>query len=339
MKKVLSLVMALLVVLSLAACGGGKSGKNEIPLGVIVKLCEIYNISLTELVSENFISLDREIFTDESSIAHPQREDSILYIPRLGKKFITDPSDLDFGGYLQDYHCYFFPTLSGEKPILKGTLTLGGHSKSNVCEASFILDTNQKINNEKIYKTYTGCAIISTSVHSLYVILSSPEEGEICVINFRHFFIRHRDLDCRMAEVITNAAGESHAPTVHRMLISREEISDEHLEYVKPHLHLNSNDLIIAVEDLQAFRSESEYHNKLIDHLTYTTETSTLYSFKEDFVRSNALQFLTKDQLPLFLSKIRQYSCKMRYNKVSSRADENMYNLLRTLGYYSRQNT
>lgn len=312
------------------------SGKIEIPLGFIVKLCEAFNVTLPELISDNFISLDREIFTDEASVTHPRREDSVLFIPRLGKKFITDPSDIDFSGYLQNYYCYFFPTLSGENNILKGTLNLGGgNPKSNVCEASLILDTNQKIKDDTIYKTYTGCAIISTSVHAMYVILSSPDEGEICLINFRHFFIRHRLLDCRMAEVITNAAGESHAPTVHRMLISRQEISNGHLEYIKPHLHLNSNDIFISEEDLQSFCNESENHKRLIDHLTYTTNTSTLYSFKEDFVRSNALQFLSKEQLPLFLSRIRHNSYKMRYNKVSSRADENVHKLLTILGYFS----
>ena len=42
MKKVLSLVMALLVVLSLAACGGGKSGKNEIP--------DVFGVNYTDAI-------------------------------------------------------------------------------------------------------------------------------------------------------------------------------------------------------------------------------------------------------------------------------------------------
>ena len=42
MKRVLSLVMALLVILSLAACGGGKSGKNEIP--------DVFGVNYTDAI-------------------------------------------------------------------------------------------------------------------------------------------------------------------------------------------------------------------------------------------------------------------------------------------------
>lgn len=310
----------------------------EIPLSVAVALCEIFHVSISDLCHSEPIDESSEAETAIHPI--PTQGEAALCIPKLGDKFITDPADRDFSGYLQDYFCYFFPTLSSEDTILKGTLTLGEDpTRKNVCAATLKLDTNRKKNNEPVYKTYTGCAIISSSVHAMYIVLSSPNEGEVCMLNLRHFYIRHHQLNCRMAEVITNAAGETHTPTVHRMLLSRQEISDQHLEYVKPHLHLNSSDILISEEALNAFRHESEQHDKLIGQLTYTTDKTTLYAFKEDFVRSNAKQLLSKEQLPLFLTEIRAQSHKMRYNKVSSRADENIHNLLSMLGYYSDTDT
>lgn len=310
-------------------------GDVEIQLSVVVKICEVFKIPISELVSDNFIYIDRDnapTALDET----PERKDSVLYIPIMGDKFTTDPKDRDFNGYLQTYYCYFFPTLSNEDRILKGTLTL--RAGASVCEASLLLDTNRKRNGEPIYKTYSGCAIISTSVHAMYIILSSPDEGEICVLNLRHFFIRHQSLNCRMAEVLTNAAGETHAPTVHRMLMSRERVSDEDLQVLAPHLHLNSSEILISKEALMSIEGDkSEKHKNMLEHLVYLVDEEPVYRFREDYVRSNALQFLNKDETLVFLSQVRERSNKMRYNKVSNKVDETVHSLLRSMGYFANE--
>ena len=90
------------------------NGQSNVQLSVIVKLCEIFNISITDLVDENFQYNSHAITTDTSGLEKVHINDSNLVIPKLGKKFITNPQDEDFEGYLQKYHCYFFPTLSKE---------------------------------------------------------------------------------------------------------------------------------------------------------------------------------------------------------------------------------
>ena len=196
------------------------------------------------------------------------------------------------------------------------------------------LNTNKKKHGKTVYKYYTGCAIISKAVESCYIVLSSPKEGEICIINLRHFFIRHQDLDCRMAEVITNGAGECHFPTVHRMLLSRVPIKEEHLQYITPHLHLNSSDIHIKKEDLKKLEIETESYKDLIEHLLHRIKPIEIYDFKEDYVISNAKQFLSKEETRLFLSAVRNNSYKVRYNKVSNKLDETVRELLLSLGYY-----
>lgn len=321
-------------------------GDVEIQLSVIVKICDIYNIPITDLIKEDFLYVNREIVTESERITPSRRDDSALYIPRLGSKFITDPSDLDFAGWTQKYFVYFFPTLSSERKILRGTLELT--PSNNVCEAKLELNTNRLRNGTPIVKRYTGCAIISTSVHALYVVLSSPEEGELCMLNMRHFFIRHQHLNCRIAAALTNSAGENHAPTTHRVLISREELSDRELTHVMPQLHLNSNDILIEKQALEGFRSwlpdcgdeetdpqaMAEDMDRLIDHLTYMVKPCEMYCFKEDYVRSNALQFLQKRETRQFLSAVRQQAYKTRYNKVSNKVDETVHGILRDLGRY-----
>lgn len=320
----------------------------ELPLSIIVKLCEIYDLTLDNLVSEHFTMEPQDISTNEQtamealSVNGP--DNAVLYIPQLGSNFISNADHLDFKGWLQDYHIYFFPTLSGVKEVLKGTLSLFKSEQTGVCEAILILDTNRKhADGSPIKKEYQGCAIISKSVNSLYVILSSEEEGELCMLNLRHFFIRHQNLNCRMASVITNSAGETHVPTVHRAFISREALPDEHLNLLLPFLHLNSSNIIIKQADMEQLLPVLEAQNqdkplryrKLLDLLTSQVDPEPVYFFKEDYVRSNALQILNskKDAL-IFMSMFRDASYKTRYNKVSNKADECIHNLLLSLGHF-----
>ena len=307
-------------------------GTVTIQFSVIVMLCDIFEIDISDFVREDFQYTSHNIPTETVALQNMNRDGAALYIPKLGDKFISNPTDRGFFGYKQDYHCYFFPTLSGESKLLTGTLSL--YERQSVCEASLKLNTNKLSGGNPIYKTYTGCAVISNSVNSLYIILSSSEEGEICVINCRHFFIRHQSLDCRMAEVITNGAGEGHPPTIHRMLISRDSIDDKHLPLITPHLYLNSSDILIRRDEIQSLRDESEAYQKLIDHLLHMVDPIEIYSLKEDYVRSNATQFLSKPEIRVFLSKIRDHSSKVRYNKVSKKVDETVHKLLISLGYY-----
>ena len=309
------------------------SGKSQIPLSIIVKLCEIFDISFSDLIKKDF-SYDNSDYSKTPQLStEVYKASPRLAIPELGTKFITNPKDEDFKGYLQKYYCYFFPTLSKENQLLKGIIEL--NEQGTCCEATLTLNTNKTRHGKTVYKHYTGYAIISKAVESFYIILSSAKEGEICVINMRHFFIRHQSLDCRMAEVITNGAGERHFPTVHRMLLSRSPIKDEHLPYLTPHLHLNSSNIFIKKEDLEILENKSVHHKDLIEHLLHRVVPIPTYEFKEDYVISNAGQFLTKDETRIFLSEIRNKAQKTRYNKVSNKLDETVRDLLLSLGYYT----
>lgn len=316
------------------------TGTVEIQLSVIVKLCEIFDLSITDLVREDFLLAEQEISTDEEAVLetfeYADPRDAVLYIPKLGNKFISDSGDLDFRGWIQPYKIYFYPTLSNDPNVLKGELFLSNSDLTGVCEARLTLNTNRtRKDGTPIIKEYTGCAIISTSVHAMYIILSSEEEGELCMLNMRHFFIRHQWLDCRMASVLTNSAGEGHVPTVHRALISREEIRDEDLALLLPQLHLNCSDILIREADLEQLRQQDERYDQLISHLTNLPKPEPVYFFKEDYVRSNALQFLRdKKETLLFLSAVRKLAYKNRYNKVSNKVDEYVHSLLCSLGYY-----
>lgn len=100
MKKVLSLVMALLVVLSLAACSDGKSGKNEIP--------DVFGVNYTDAIgileAEGF-----EVSAIETSVG--SFSDKLLYpLEKVdkGTVFKIDEYIIDNNGNLNKNYDVFY---------------------------------------------------------------------------------------------------------------------------------------------------------------------------------------------------------------------------------------
>lgn len=100
MKKVLSLVMALLVVLSLAACGGGKSGKNEIP--------DVFGVNYTDAIG--ILEADGfEVSAIETSVG--SFSDKLLYpLEKVdkGTVFKIDEYIIDNNGNLNKNYDVFY---------------------------------------------------------------------------------------------------------------------------------------------------------------------------------------------------------------------------------------
>lgn len=83
-------------------------GRRRIPLSLIVHVCEIFHVTLAELVDENF--------GGARQTANVYSDDLLQLIPYLGDNFVIDPSDHHFSGYLQTYYVYLFPSQGGRHP-------------------------------------------------------------------------------------------------------------------------------------------------------------------------------------------------------------------------------
>lgn len=306
--------------------------EKSIPLSIIVQFCEIFDVSLSDLVNPNFDYSTRNIIGSGSSTLRVYSTDLPLQLPNLGPSFVTDPNKPEFHGYLQTYYTYFLPTLPGEQKLLTGTLTL--EANEAVCEATLKLNINKVKNGQPIYKIYRGRAIISTSVRAVYILLTNDTIGELTVLNFRYFKLHSQPLDCRMVEVLTNAAGEDHPPTVHRMFMSRDEIRPEHLPLLIPHLYLNSSELYITEDNLELLRSESADYIPLVDALAAPQPPVRVYRWNEKYIHGLVEPLLDQNQLHVFISRIRDLSVHKHLNKASRQADTLTHNLLLSLDYF-----
>lgn len=305
-------------------------GRKRIPLSLIVHICAIFDISLEDLVDESFGGA-RQV-GGGNPVAEVYSNDLLQLIPSLGEGFVTDPRRPEFQGYLQTYHVYMKPTLNFVKRLQSGLLTL--EADGPFCKATLQIHSDERVAGERICKLYQGRAVISTSVDAVYVLLSSSIEGDLTFLSFRHSHRPHTPLNCRIAAVLTNEAGEFHAPTVHRLFLSRVPIAEEHFPLLVPHLYLNGKDLAIRADGLAALREEWQEYAPLIDHLTQVPPLPTYY-WSEEYVMGTGRFFLNHEQLYLFLSRLRGIAQVPYQNKASHTADLRLRNLLLMLGYYA----
>lgn len=315
-------------------------GRKHIPLSLIVHTCAIFQITLTELVDENFGGA--HCSGGSAPVAQVYSDDLLQLVPYLGSKIVVDPTDSHFSGYLQTYHVYLYPSKGLDTRIRTGTLKL--QAKNAVCEAVLEINTNKIRDGKPYIKSYRGRCVISTAMRSVFVLLTDQERGELSILNFRYHSLTTYPLDCRIACTLLNSTGVEHPPVVQRMFLSRTEIANEHIPLLLPHLHLNNGIIRVQKDQLDAMREEHGIYQVVIDELIRTYHPAPVYHFDEDDVLSAARRCLSEDGIPLrnpedprvnlFLTRLRALSDSDRFNKASRQADHLSRRMLRSLGYF-----
>ena len=308
-------------------------GRRRIPLSLIVHICDIFKLSLAELVDENF--------GGAKQVSGVYSDDLMQLTPYLGDNFVIDPHDPHFAGYLQTYHVYLFPSQGDDLRVRTGKLHL--RANNHVCEAVLEINTNKTRLGQPYIKRYEGRCFISTTMRSVFILLADREKGEFSVLNFRYHSLSTYPLDCRIACALLNATGVEHPPTMQRMFLSRTEIAAEHIPLLQTHLYLNNSITPIRKEQLESL-ADADGYRRVIDELFRTNQPQCVYYLDEDDVLSAARRCLGADGHPLrhpedpqvtrFLADLRTISEHSRFNKASRQADHLSRRLLRSLGYF-----
>lgn len=308
-------------------------GRRRIPLSLIVHICDIFKLSLAELVDENY--------GGAKQVSGVYSDDLMQLTPYLGDNFVIDPHDPHFSGYLQTYHVYLFPSQGDDLRVRTGKLHL--RANNHVCEAVLEINTNKTRLGQPYIKRYEGRCFISTTMRSVFILLADREKGEFSVLNFRYHSLSTYPLDCRIACALLNATGVEHPPTMQRMFLSRTEIAAEHIPLLQTHLYLNNSITPIRKEQLESL-ADADGYRRVIDELFRTNQPQCVYYLDEDDVLSAARRCLGADGHPLrhpedpqvtrFLADLRTISEHSRFNKASRQADHLSRRLLRSLGYF-----
>lgn len=308
---------------------GSEGNYYSIPF--LLKCCEIFDVSLEELITQDL----QEVAMGKGNKISTNNLKNNLDLVQAG--LITDINHQAFNGYVGTYYCYLYPTISSEKNILKGIMKICDDSADYTVSMKLNVPSKQDPTASSFCKDYEGLLIASNRLQSCYCILKSNELSEICFLVFRHIYLNNTSLDCRMAEVLTVSAGESHYPTVHRMFFSRQQLKEEDLRLILPMLNMNCSDIILSEEDMESLEREELIPPEILDQLKKQITPKKVYVFKENLIRSIAELADDKKKIPVYISAIRDKSLKNRYNKVSKKLDDTVRQLLISRGYYKDQ--
>ncbi len=245
---------------------------------------------------------------------------------------VFDPDKLEFSGYLSDepFYCYFYPTISSEHSLLCGRLRFTKNKARQRCDAFLEIEARQRrdADGEAVKKLYRGTLIVSIPQRSCYCILSNLEYGEICMLNFHHrYFLTQHSLQCRLACAITTSAGENRRPTVHRMLITKNALSDADLKILKPQMRLNTRKIILPKEEVDRLIQAGELPEQVAALFREGGPVAPMPYYAFDESRIQGMEIETMDRIRA-ISRLRDASAAPTYCKSSAKADELIFKYL-----------
>lgn len=287
----------------------------------IVQIANTLNVNLNDLLSESD-SLDVRTYQESE--------------PTSGQSRLIRRSDsLEMRPYLNSYYTYFFPTPSSSgDSILSGRIRFEHSEDKSKCIAKFSFETGKRDSqNKAIVKEYEGDLILSPTMSAAYCTLISEEIGEISYILFNYIPIIYEDLYCRVALVLTASAGANRMPTVHRMIITKEELTSKELSIVKGQLYLNKSEILISESGLESFLRDENLDESFEQYFCKPNQNSKLlglspvpyYCFDESVIQNSFLSPKVKNEA---INLIRKYSASPKCNKIGIKCDDAVYKFI-----------
>lgn len=291
------------VIISQGTISNISNKDKSISLSTVVGLCKGLEIDIHEILPE---TVHRKTGTISSF-----------------KMPTSTTNNNAYKGYIGEYHVYFFPTISNKEELLHGELVISPPSDEKTCSATMTLYTGDKrtINGKKveITKEYVGEFSISIPMQSGYCILKNTQMDEQCFFIFHHWHIYGNDLKCRMAVAATTSAGSNRRPTIHRLYMCREPLSEENQNYIRGQLRLNESEILIAKEQYEKLIAKENIPKEFCDIFEKESKLEQFYSVTEaKLVTCN----IVGKEFAQAISLLRDYSVAPKYNKVSMKTDE-----------------
>lgn len=285
----------------------------------IVQICDILKLNPAEVLSLN----------EETKINFEKKPSE----PSSPPKIITDADDDRFRAYLGDYHAYFYTT-QNENLIHDGIFSIKKDNESHRLVVTFEFETGEQDDiGKNIKKIYSGYAYYSSTMNTIYATLESEELGEISYLLFHFDFIAHLKLECRMAIAITAGSGTRRLPVMHRILFSRDEISKTDMEYLCGQLRLNDSEILLSENAFNTLLNMGVLPDSFFENFgegakgfVSSVAQVTYYHFNESLISGSFMPPLDKIKT---IGLIRKHSSAPRYNKISPKAEENIFKYLK----------
>lgn len=294
------------------------SGANIQTLQV-VQVCKVLGLNLSEV-----FSLDRD------AEIHVRERQGIQ-----SDQIVTDARNNVFRGYKGTYAIYFYTT-KNEDYIHHGIFKLVEDPVTHQCMADFRFKTGEKDENEKdIEKHYSGPVYYSLSMQTIYCEIYSEEIGEKSYLLFHYDFLAYQNLECRLVTAITVSSGVKRLPTMHKLLLTRNTLTSDDLDFLCGQLKLNNSEILMSENAYREFLRDPKLPEKFFEYFGekethaegFLSSVAKIpyISFNESLISDSFLSPFDKVKI---ICLLRKYSSAPRYNKISGKAEEIVYNYL-----------
>lgn len=274
---------------------------------------------IPEDISEPFLKLMNNI--EDIDRNRPQ-----IHIEEYDQ-LLVKPSHTELQIYQGEYYCYFYSTDSSEPKIIKGKLSFNLDYKQSICRT----DLKILINDEPI-KEYKGQFILNSHYRKIYIILIGNMKQEVCFLIFNHFNSTINYNQLNMALALTTSSGSQKRPTMHRMLISRKQLSDETIKLITPELKLNTDIITISENNLNDMEKELEidsknkkYNDVILKCIKYIKEKAKkeyFYTIDESIIYDSSEITVNDIERSYIISLLRDKANTEYYNKISDTVEE-----------------
>lgn len=241
-------------------------------------------------------------------------------------KFIYDINDDAYNGYKNTFHIYFLPTINNNGMLQHhGTLYLNDLQNMGECDARLELDTGEKNNNGAPFiKVYTGQLVVS-KLGCAYINLISDQYGDMWFLIINHGYLNQKPLICTLANAVTASSGRVRYPTLHRAILSREELDDNVLSYIRGFLRLSSDEILISSEQFHTFLEKTTLSEEAREKLISLQKNSnSFFSFSKNVLESS----LPRSEYVYIISMLITYSTAPINNKVTDKEDDYVFQII-----------
>lgn len=292
---------------------------SSIQILQVVQVCEVLGLNLCEVLS-----------MDPNTELHVKQEYN-----NKNKQIISDARNTAFRGYRGEYAIYFYTT-KNEEYIHQGVFKLDEDPTTHQCVVDFSFKTGELDEAGcEIEKHYTGYAFYSIPMQTIYCEILSDEIGEKSYLLFRYHFIAYQRLECRLAVAITVSSGIRRLPTMHKFLLTRNELSPIELDYLCGQLKLNSSEIMISENAYREFLRDPQLPTKFFEYFGEKATNAErfissvakvpYYTFNESLISDAFIPTLDKMKI---ICLLRKYSSAPRCIKISDKAEEIVYKYL-----------
>lgn len=325
-------------------------------LGCVASLCELMNLDMNRILSTK-IDNDPVCANDRSLSTESETIQSFTDFEDDSFGLISTPNDNPkkdvFNGYTGKYYIYFFKTRSFSEGYHEGTLTICISNDNSKYQAEVIIPIEDQDGNKHI-KKYSGKAAISQFMQSLYIVLENQDFGEIVSIILPYRKLNFDKLRCTLGAVVTTSTGETHYPTMQRVLVCENHITPELYYYLEGEMLMNESEILLKIDDYKRFLKEfgyneesktwerndsqpnsewEKYKQEYREFIATSEDPTTIpgiapieyYAIPESIIRTSKMSKLAKSQV---ISRLRSYSAAPHYNKIGKKGAQRVYTLV-----------